>query len=77
MDVTEEYVFMILIFRDTGEKIRLNRYSWGVVMMCTGGGMIQKWSNLYRSESLDHLLLYLNMNVGSYFVHFIPQDHRK
>lgn len=76
MDVTEEYVFMILIFRDTGEKIRLNRYSRGVVMMCTGGGMIQKWSNLYRSESLGqvHLLLNLNMNVGSYFALHTPRS---
>ena len=35
--------------------MRLNRYSRGVLVMCSGGGIIQKWTNIYRSESLGQV----------------------
>jgi hypothetical protein len=42
---------MTAAFRDTGNKVRLRRYSRGIFAIVRAGGHIESFAPLYRSES--------------------------
>ena len=43
--------YIVHYYRDTGNKVRLRRWSRGILAIVRGGGHIDTFAPLYKSES--------------------------
>ncbi|XP_022111569.1 uncharacterized protein LOC110990776, partial [Acanthaster planci] len=63
--------------KDTGSKIRLQKWSRGHLFVVRGGGHIEYWQTLYKSESPSQVFIILLSWLRTYCQQIPPDDWTK
>ena len=63
--------------KDTGEIQRLQRFSKGIIMFVTGGGIIRSWAPIYKSESPTQVVLLMIKHLQLSLQNISPENWHK